>query len=438
MLLIYTDKLTNRLGYTLNLVFRELMGTGYSITTDKEYFVESSLPKLSYSNHKLCDEVFLCKTDLLFHTTIGLQELNYFEQDGLPYIFRTYSSDSVCNYDVLAAVFYLVSRYEEYLPFIKDEHARFKAEDSLAYKKGFLEKPVVNIWVEELKVKLLERYSDMAFKEKVFTFVNTIDVDSVFSYVGKGFGRTLIGFGRDLIKGNFDLCLKRLRVLLGREQDPYDTFDYIIDLLKRYKVNTIFFVLFGYYGRYDKNISPYNSKFQRLIKELCDYAKVGIHPSYESFEEPELINGQIKMLKSVLKKPIERSRFHYLRFRLPESYRTLLENSIEGDYSMGYPNYVGFRAGICSSFNFYDLALDFETKLRIFPFAYMDVALKNGLQMSSDEALLKIKSLVDEVEKVKGVFVSVWHNESLSDQMEWKGWREVYEKAMGYIAEKRR
>jgi hypothetical protein len=116
----------------------------------------------------------------------------------------------------------------------------------------------------------------------------------------------------------------------------------------------------------------------------------------------------------------------------------LLENSIEGDYSMGYPNYVGFRAGICSSFNFYDLALDFETKLRIFPFAYMDVALKNGLQMSSDEALLKIKSLVDEVEKVKGVFVSVWHNESLSDQMEWKGWREVYEKAMGYIAEKRR
>jgi hypothetical protein len=82
--------------------------------------------------------------------------------------------------------------------------------------------------------------------------------------------------------------------LLKIEKDPYDTFEYIISLIERLKVNTIFFVLYGDYGKYDKNINPYNNKFRRLIKQLCDYGKVGVHPSYESFDYPQLINSQIK------------------------------------------------------------------------------------------------------------------------------------------------
>ena len=207
--------------------------------------------------------------------------------------------------------------------------------------------------------------------------------------------------------------------------------------MQKYKVNTTFFILFGDYGRYDKNISPYNPKFRLLLKSLCDYAKVGIHPSYESFEESELMSEQIKMLKSLLRKPIHRSRFHYLRFRLPESYRELINNNIEGDYSMGYSNAIGFRAGICNSFNFYDLALDFETKLRIFPFAYMDVALKNGLQLSPDEALSKIVGIVDKVVEADGHLISVWHNESLSEDFGWEDWRNVYEQSIEYVSKKK-
>lgn len=437
MLLIYAKKITNRLGYTLNLVFGELMGIEYSITTDEDFFVESKDPKLSYCKHKLCDEAFLCCDSLLFDTTIELVDVNYFERNGLPYLFKQYSKDSICDNDVLASVFYLVSRYEEYLPFVRDEHSRFKAEDSLAYKKGFLDKPVVNIWVKELKQKLQATYPNLESKKSFFTYTNTIDVDSAYSYRGKGGLRTCIGLARDLLKGNLALCLKRLSVLIGKRQDPYDTFDYIISILQKYKVNTTFFILFGNYGRYDKNISPYNPKFRLLLKSLCDYAKVGIHPSYESFEESELMSEQIKMLKSLLRKPIHRSRFHYLRFRLPESYRELINNNIEGDYSMGYSNAIGFRAGICNSFNFYDLALDFETKLRIFPFAYMDVALKNGLQLSPDSALDKIMGIVDKVVEADGNLISVWHNESLSEDFGWEGWRSVYERSIEYVSKKK-
>lgn len=429
MLLIYVDKLTNRLGYTLNLVFKEMMSIKYSITIDKEYFTQYDGPKLSYSTQPITNELFIFSTPLLFQTIIEMVEVNYFEKDKIPYLFKVYSKESICDYDVLAACFYMVSRYEEYLPYVKDMHCRFKAEDSLGFKKGFLMKPVVNIWVNELRNKILKHYPELTSQNPKYSFINTIDIDSAYSYKCKGFTRNTLGFFRDLLKGKIDLCLERLKVLFKIEKDPYDTFEYIITLIEKFKVNTIFFVLYGDYGKYDKNINPYNNKFRRLIKNLCDYAKVGVHPSYDSFDYPQLIDSQVKMLEETLHKPIKRSRYHYLHFRLPEGYRNLMATGIvEEDFSMGFSDTIGFRAGICNSFNFYDLALDYETKLRIHPFAYMDVALKNGMKLTPQQAFVEIKKITDEVKNVNGEMVSIWHNESLSNKREWLGWRAIYEK----------
>lgn len=438
MLLIYVDKLTNRLGYTLNLVFKELMSIKYSITIDKEYFIQYDGPKLSYTTQPITNELFLLSsTPLLFQTIIEIVELNYFEKNNNPYLFQSYSKDSVCDFDILAACFYLVSRYEEYLPYVKDKHSRFKAEDSLAYKKGFLKRPVVNIWVKDFKSKILERYPELSSQNNEFSYVNTIDIDSAYSYTCKGLTRNFLGFSRDLIKGDISLCLDRLKVLLKIQKDPYDTFDFIISLIEKYDVNTIFFVLFGDYGKYDKNINPYNNKFKRLVKHLCDYGKVGVHPSYDSFDYPQLIIAQIKMLKETLHKPIKRSRYHYLHFRLPEGYRNLMATgSIEEDFSMGYSDNIGFRASICSSFNFYDLAQDYETKLKVYPFGYMDVALKNGLKLSPQQAFEEIIQMTDEVKQVGGEMISIWHNESLSNKREWYGWRDIYEKIIEYSCNK--
>ncbi|MBR5253961.1 MAG: polysaccharide deacetylase family protein [Bacteroidales bacterium] len=433
MLLIYVDKLTNRLGYTLNLLFKELMSIRYSITIDKEYFVQYDGPKFSYTTQPITDELFLLSTPLLFQTLIEITDVNYFEKNNTPYLFRIYSKDSVCDFDIFAACFYLVSRYEEYLPYVKDKHSRYKAQDSLAYKKNFLKKPVVNIWANEFKRKILERYPELYSENKKYSYINTIDIDSAYSYTCKGFNRNLFGFLRDLLRGKLSLCFERLKVLLKIEKDPYNTFDFIISLIEKHKIDTIFFVLYGGYGKYDKNITPYNNKFRILIKSLCDYAKVGVHPSYDSFDYPQLITSQTKMLKETLHKPIKRSRYHYLRFCLPEGYRNLIATgSIEHDFSMGYSDCIGFRAGICSCFNFYDLAMDYETTLKVHPFAYMDVALKNGLKLSPQQALEEIKQLNDEVKNVGGEMISIWHNESLSNKREWFGWREVYEKVIEY------
>lgn len=434
MLLIYIDKQTNRLGYTINLIFKELLQVDYMVTTSREQFIALGGAKLSYCESKIYDEIHISNTNnLLFETNIYSLDIDYVFEDGIHKIFRNYGNDDSLGFDIFAATFYMVSRYEEYLPFIRDEHLRFNAKDSIAWHKKFLEKPVVNIWAEFLKKKLLEKYPDLQFATREFTFVNTIDVDQAYCYKHKGLYRTVGGFMRDILHRDFKKCLQRFKILCNLDEDPYNCFDYILQNVTKYKLHTIFFFLFGTHSKFDKNTSPYNRSFQLLVKNLSDYSQIGIHPSYYSIEYPQEITRQIKMMTSLIHKKVLASRFHYLRFSLPQSYNEMADNGITDEYSMGYSDCIGFRAGICTPYNFYDLDRDCETKLKVHPFAFMDVALKNGLSLTEDSSWERIKELIDEVKQVNGVFISLWHNESLSDYEQWQGWRMLFEKQIRYI-----
>ena len=436
MLYIYVDKLTNRLGYTINLIFKDLLQTDYMVTTSKEQFCAFEGAKLSYSENIIDNEIHIYPAcNMMFETSIFSLEIDYVFEDDIPKIFRTYGDGNVLGFDIFCATFYMVSRYEEYLPFIRDKHLRFSAKDSIAYNKGFLDKPVVNIWAEFLKKKIAISYPNVSFHTRQFHFINTIDIDQAYCYKHKGLYGTIGGFAKSIMAGDFKDCIKRLKVLLNLERDSYDCFDYILNIQTKYKLKSIFFCLLGMRTEYDKNISPYNTTFRLLIKNLSDVAEIGIHPSYYSIEYPQEIASQIKLLSSLIHRNIYHSRFHYLRFSLPQSYDNLISNEIEDEYSMGYPDCIGFRAGICTPYSFYDLDKDCETKLRIHPFMFMDVALKNGMNLAVHEATEKINMIIDEVKKVNGELISIWHNESLSNQGQWKGWREVYEKQLKYINE---
>jgi hypothetical protein len=108
----------------------------------------------------------------------------------------------------------------------------------------------------------------------------------------------------------------------------------------------------------------------------------------------------------------------------------LIENDILDDYTMGYASQPGFRASICTPYYFYDLDVERETPLRINPFAVMDGTLKDYMDLTPADAFEIIDNLITEVKKVNGVFISLWHNESLSDKLRWKGWRNLYEKLL--------
>lgn len=433
MLLIYVSKLTNRVGYTLNLIFKSILHIPFEITLDENYYATFEGCKLCYSDKKISDGLYIKSVKLLYQTSIENQEIQMSKYDNFPIFFATYGKDQTLPFDIFAASFYLVSRYEEYLPHHKDYHQRFDFKDSLAYQKGFLHVPLVNKWANLLANKLKEAYPDFVIPLRKFHFVNTIDVDSAYSFKQKGVFRNVGGFIRDIFKQDYESVKMRAMVMLNRRKDPFDTFDFIISLSEKYHTELLFFILFADYDNYDKNISHNSLKFQQLIKHLADYSKVGIHPSYASMDQSGKLTVEIKRLSKVLHKPIVRSRFHFLRFQLPMSYNNLIKNNIDSDFSMGYSNEYGFRASICTPFNFYDLETDAETDLIIHPFAVMDTALKTYLNCTTDEALNILKNIIDEIKSVDGTFYSTWHNNNLCESFGWEGWSKVYEQMIDYV-----
>jgi hypothetical protein len=431
MLLIYTHKITHRNKYIFNLIFKDVLGISFTLTDNEQQFKAYPDPKLSYTVNPIADELFFSCRNLLFETGITEQNISVFDHNNNKVFFAT-GKLSGLPFDVFAASFYLVSRYEEYLPHIRDEHDRFEAKDSLAFTNGFLQKPVINIWALWIKTLLQNKYPTLIFPEKKYEYISTIDIDNAFAYREKGFIRSIGGYLKSLSKFDFSEIGDRTRVLLGINKDPYDTYQFQLEIIKKYNLKSIYFFLLGDYGINDKNLPIESKKFQTLIKTIGDYAEIGIHPSYGSNKSKEQLKKEVNRLSNVLHRDITKSRQHFLKLTLPGTYRNLIDLDITNDYTMGFASQVGFRASICTPFNFYDLDMELETKLKVHPFAIMEGTLKYNMEISPQEAMAKIKPLIDEVKSVNGVFMSLWHNDTLNNKKIWEGWQAVYEEMVEY------
>lgn len=401
------------------------------LTSDVALFKAHTEEKISYTNNPISDELFFLSRNLLFETGITDQNITVFNYNDCSVFFAT-GKLSVLPFDIFATSFYLVSRYEEYLPHIRDAHDRFDAKDSLAYAHKFLQKPLVNIWAKWLQELIQKKYPSIHFPNKKYEFISTIDIDNAYAYREKGFTRSVGGYLKALFKFDFPEIAERSKVLMGAQKDPYDTYSFQLEMLKKYQFKSIYFFLLGDYGVNDKNLPVESKKFQALIKMLGDYAEVGIHPSYGSNKSKEQLKKEVMRLSKVMHKEITNSRQHFLKLTLPETYRNLIDLDITDDYTMGYASLVGFRASICSPFNFYDLDNELETQLKIHPFAIMEGTLKYYMNVGPQEAMEYIKPLIEQVKQVDGTFISLWHNDSLNDQKMWKGWRGVYEEMIRY------
>jgi hypothetical protein len=48
------------------------------------------------------------------------------------------------------------------------------------------------------------------------------------------------------------------------------------------------------------------------------------------------------------------------------------------------------------------------------------------MKLSPEESKAHITELIEKVRSVNGTFISLWHNETLSDKGIWEGWRDVF------------
>ncbi|NLO03266.1 MAG: hypothetical protein GX126_13255 [Bacteroidales bacterium] len=429
MILFYTEKLNPRIEYAAKLIFTDILKIGIRITTNSAEFLSSGLPKVNYSNERFGNEFFIKPNSFLFYKSISKPVVTPLSYNGEHCFFES-SGESDLPFDPFAGAFYFVTRFEEYIETVTDNYNRYPSHKSILSEYNLLKKPVVNIWARMLSGKLKERYPAIEIPGPEFKFFSTIDVDNAWGYAHKGFIRCSGALMRAVLKGNFIEAGERLKVLTGIRQDPFYTYPLLDEVFKDNEDRVIFFFPLGDYGRYDKNISWKNRNLQELIRNTSAKYSVGIHPSYssESISGERLLKTEISRFSKITGTKPEKSRQHYVRLRLPETYRRLIDNGIREDYTMGYASQTGFRAGICTPFCFYDLNKDMVTPLKIFPFQVMDVTLHDYLGMTPDQANEEIEILMNEVKKAGGTFISIWHNESLSGRGNREGYREVFYK----------
>ncbi len=437
MIVIYTEEVTARVRYIFTLIFKEFMNSETAFTDNLEQFKASSQVKVNYSDNPVPGvALWVIPQGLLFQPGVKEMNLEFVDYRGHTCPFKLNINKCDFPFDVFSAAFFLISRYEEYLPYKKDAHGRFPAHQSIAFQKGFLEYPLIDMWAMEMREIILSRNNAITLSAPHYDFIPTIDVDVAYAYRLRGVLRTTGGVVNALLSRKIHLIVQRFNVLAGREKDPYDTFDYIIRLHKAHDLRPVFFILFADYNVNDKNISVLNQKFQHLIKALGDHAYIGIHPSYNSFRFPEKIGQEVERLAKTINREIKKSRQHFLRMALPSTCDYLEEVGITEDYTMGYARHTGFRASTSRPFYFYNLEKETPSPLKIVPFAVMDGTLKDYMQLSPQQAEEKVKALAQRVKEVNGVFVSLWHNHSLGEHEEWKGWRKVYEALVEHAAPK--
>ena len=225
----------------------------------------------------------------------------------------------------------------------------------------------------------------------------------------------------------------RMATLKGKIKDPWDVYDNLKELLNKYELPSIFFFLVGDRSKHDHNLFYKNAEMQNLVKKVQSFSEVGIHPSYSTSERKDLIDFEKNRLEYLNKNSITKSCQHYLKFSLAGTFSELSRLGIQEDYSMAYAESSGFRAGTCFPHLFYDLKNEKIIPIKLFPAACMEVTYKDFLNASPKDFLKECIYLADEVNKVGGTFISIWHNNTLGNDNLTTGWPDAHEALMKYL-----
>ena len=418
---IYAPEITPRLEYTAGVIFDTILGMSYELTADRRK--TDTGPAIIYSGEKVRDQFVIRPSGLLSATGVSMPEPEVSLLDGMPLLYA--GVDGSIPFDLFSAVFYMLSRYEEYQPFAPDAHGRFQGSGSLAGRNGFLRKPVTEIWARYLAGELVKHYPVLTIRHNEFKSLVTIDVDQPFAYRSRGFLRSIGGLVRGLA-GTGVKPAERIKTMTGSREDPYDSFGWIEEQIRKADSDALFFFPTGDQGEYDHNPPHRDHDYGEIIRKYDSLFGSGVHPSYRSAGRTKLLKTEVERYRNITGHFPDRARQHWLLLRMPDTYQAWEVAGISHDYTMGFNDQPGFRAGIARPFPFYDLARERRTGITIVPFQVMDGTLRQYMHLDPGSAIGVIEELITATRKVGGLFVSIWHNTSLNEGNGWEGWRSVF------------
>ncbi|MCY6353982.1 polysaccharide deacetylase family protein [Clostridium sp. ZS2-4] len=364
----------------------------------------------------------------------------YTSGDEKPYV-KKMDKCIVTNIDIIQSSFFMLTRYEEVLlwdKIDKDLYGRFPAKESLAYKEGFLDFPIVNEYIEWLWEWI--DYFNLGYKRKNvwgkhnFAACLTHDVDNPFKYIYSLKSDMKSLKNKKTILAYRDIFLHTLSNI-NYKKDPFYTFDYIRRIEKKYNFTSSFYFMAGGKTDYENFYKIDDVKIAKLIDRLNqDKCEVGYHYSFNSFINFNERKIEKELLDKYIINKVYGGRNHYLRFKAPESWKISEEVGLLYDTTLSYAERIGFRCGICTPYKVFDVIQNKELNLWEIPLIVMEGSLKDKryMNLNCDKALDEIKEKIDIVKKYRGVFTLLWHNSSF-DKEGWKGWKKVFENTMRYL-----
>lgn len=430
-MLIYVSNISPRLQFVLQLVVEQYYGLELVITNNEKEYLAHSAAKICYGKN-LQQGIYIASAALLYESTVAKQEflLSNYANTTVPFL----TNEGDLPFDLFAAVFYLVTRYEEYVPHQQDEYGRYKASNSFAHQTNQLHLPLVDIWLVALQNTILAMYPKTQFVKHSYVATTTYDIDTAFAVKGRGIGKNIVLCIRDLLMCNFAKLRTRLAVTLHKEKDSFDTYDNILAINKGRNFKPIFFYLVGNSGKYNHNLPYFGNTMRSLAKRLMQAECFhGVHPSYETARNKRGIATEIARVEAMLATNITKTRQHYLKFYFPTTFNALNELGLTDDYSMGYAECPGFRASTCRPFNFYDVVNDQATNLRMHPVTFMEGSFAEDMKYTPTQALPEMLALLDIVKKYNGEFVMIWHNHTLSNEGMWQGWKAIHDELLKWL-----
>jgi len=384
----------NERKYIIDILFNEFLGLEYCIEIASGDYVIV----LSNGEELTIKDTFFNKYPMDFE---------YLKLENLP--------SKIEELDIFSASFFMLTRWEEYVNKNRDSHNRFPATESLAFKQGFLDRPIVNESIEKLKKKLLKRDSNLKFKEQKWELFLTHDVDQLYFWKNKKqLAKLYMG---DIIKRrDIQLAFNRVKeyflVKFKKGKDPFDTFDFLMDISETIDLKSRFYFMSGGVTKYDNNYEIDDSRTISLIEKIKKRKHcIGFHPSYNAYKDIEQFKKEKELLEKVIGQKVLEGREHYLRFEVPTTWQIWEDNGMKVDSTCGYADKEGFRCGTGNEFSVFNILTRKKLKLKERPLVVMDSTLFDYNGYSDEVAYKKIVLMRQYTQKC----TILWHNSSVKN-----------------------
>ncbi|MGM0634546.1 MAG: DUF7033 domain-containing protein [Bacteroidota bacterium] len=409
-ILVFVSKETPRIQYTFKQICNRILGLQVHFTTKIEDFIAFDGVKFSYGKKQLGKEIFIEESGLLQEQGFTDIDIQLGEWDGVPCFFSV-SKESDIPFDFFSAAFYLLTRYEEYQPYVKDMSGGFPVEESLAVKGDFLKRPVIDLWAYKFKQILTKKF-EVEFPKRKFEVNTIVAVEEAFAYRNKGIVRLLGGGIRDLLALKFAKTIERIKVVFRLAKDPYDIYDELIDFVHKHQIKLLFMFQLSDFSKENRNINYNNRRYHHLIKSMGDYAYIGLLPGFDALQNLKVFSKEKQRWEDIIRHNLEATLIKRFPMNFPESYIHFMQSEIKMDFSMGYQKELGFRAGTSSPYLFYDLNLEQTSPLKIYPYLLNSLIFE---KYNYDEVRLELETIKEELSSVGGNFNMIFDNRDFAN-----------------------